>query len=642
MRNLRAAACALACCLLAGPPAALAQQCNNLPATITAATGATTVTGTPASDIISAGSGTTGRQIDGGDGDDFICGGTGDDQLAGGDGDDVLFGLGGNDLLSGGPGNDVLYGGAGNNTCDGGPGIDAADSACQVRIDIDNDVFFLTLHGADGTPLDGEIYIPTGNALDGIGPRRVAVVIRHGAQGTFDGSVPKFFGLFGIRHGLTVLSLNGRDFGESAGDGNTLFEDTTLDFGVAIDFLEKLGFDQVFIAGHSGGTGPAGVYPALSGGDPRLAGVGLYGAIRNGAESVTTTLSIFSQVFAPGLYDSHVALARQLIEEGQGEVVRPWLTIFGVPVLRSPRSFLSYWGPDTQQAVDVAISQSTAPVLLLRAAGDDFTPGIWSEQIRDAALAAGVDATYLELPYPYPGGLAGGNAHSFFGVEAAVLAATFDWLVDRVPAAAERLPGVPRRLAGNYVPVANARALLTVDDIVATVTLDARNSLDLDGSLASISWVQLDGPAVELADPSGMLTTFTAPAVGTVTRSFELVVTDAAGASATDQVVVEIAGLPDSDGDGIPDDRDNCVGIFNPDQRDSDGDGFGNRCDADLNNDGVVNFADLNLFRQRFGSRDPDADLNGDGVVNFADLALFNSLFGMPPGPSALADPAGQ
>ncbi|MCC5794518.1 MAG: CotH kinase family protein [Chromatiales bacterium] len=50
--------------------------------------------------------------------------------------------------------------------------------------------------------------------------------------------------------------------------------------------------------------------------------------------------------------------------------------------------------------------------------------------------------------------------------------------------------------------------------------------------------------------------------------------------------------------------------------------------DADLNGDGVVNFADLALFIAAFGSDDPAADLNGDGIVNFADLALFQLLFG--------------
>jgi len=93
----------------------------------------------------------------------------------------------------------------------------------------------------------------------------------------------------------------------------------------------------------------------------------------------------------------------------------------------------------------------------------------------------------------------------------------------------------------------------------------------------------------------------------------------------------------DSSGDGVPDFMDNCIGFFNPDQRDTNGNGIGNRCDADLNGDGIVNFADLALFRARFGSTDPDADFNGDGVVNFADLAIFQELFGKPPGPSAFA-----
>ena len=35
----------------------------------------------------------------------------------------------------------------------------------------------------------------------------------------------------------------------------------------------------------------------------------------------------------------------------------------------------------------------------------------------------------------------------------------------------------------------------------------------------------------------------------------------------------------DTDGDGIPDSKDNCMGMGNPDQADSDGDGIGNPCD---------------------------------------------------------------
>jgi beta-glucanase (GH16 family) len=92
--------------------------------------------------------------------------------------------------------------------------------------------------------------------------------------------------------------------------------------------------------------------------------------------------------------------------------------------------------------------------------------------------------------------------------------------------------------------------------------------------------------------------------------------------------------LTDADADGVVDYRDNCRLHANPDQRDTNGDGFGNRCDADLDGSGGVNAADLARFRQAFGSSDPDADFSGDGNVNAADLAIFRSLFGGAPGPS--------
>ena len=91
---------------------------------------------------------------------------------------------------------------------------------------------------------------------------------------------------------------------------------------------------------------------------------------------------------------------------------------------------------------------------------------------------------------------------------------------------------------------------------------------------------------------------------------------------------------PDTDEDGIPDDADNCTLVPNPDQRDSNGDGFGNVCDADLNNDLVINVVDLGLLRAVFFTADADADFNGDGVVNVVDLGIMRAAFFGPPGPS--------
>jgi Dockerin type I domain len=98
----------------------------------------------------------------------------------------------------------------------------------------------------------------------------------------------------------------------------------------------------------------------------------------------------------------------------------------------------------------------------------------------------------------------------------------------------------------------------------------------------------------------------------------------------------------DDDRDGVPNAADNCASVANADQRDSDGDGIGNACDADIAqpNDCTVNFLDLAVVKTAFFSTpsapnwNADADFNGDGVVNFADLAVVNGSFFQAPGPS--------
>lgn len=91
-----------------------------------------------------------------------------------------------------------------------------------------------------------------------------------------------------------------------------------------------------------------------------------------------------------------------------------------------------------------------------------------------------------------------------------------------------------------------------------------------------------------------------------------------------------------SDGDGIPDNQDNCILITNAEQIDTDGDGYGNACDADFDQNCVVNFLDISAFTEEFLGENELFDLNGDGAVNFLDYIVISQSFLQPPGPSGV------
>ncbi len=130
------------------------------------------------------------------------------------------------------------------------------------------------------------------------------------------------------------------------------------------------------------------------------------------------------------------------------------------------------------------------------------------------------------------------------------------------------------------------------------------------------------------------------PSMVNVANSVTLVVGD--GATWTSDSGLFLAGLADDDNDNVIAAEDNCLATANSGQVDADADGYGNVCDADFNNDCVVNVLDLGVLRSVFFSDDANADMNSDGVVNIVDLGLLRQLFFSPPGPSAFDDLCGN
>jgi hypothetical protein len=54
--------------------------------------------------------------------------------------------------------------------------------------------------------------------------------------------------------------------------------------------------------------------------------------------------------------------------------------------------------------------------------------------------------------------------------------------------------------------------------------------------------------------------------------------------------------LSDTDSDGVNDETGNCTDVANADQRDTDSDGYGKICDADLNNTDGQNIVILSVY----------------------------------------------
>ena len=105
---------------------------------------------------------------------------------------------------------------------------------------------------------------------------------------------------------------------------------------------------------------------------------------------------------------------------------------------------------------------------------------------------------------------------------------------------------------------------------------------------------------------------------------------------------------PDSDADGVPDAYDNCIDDPNgpaastypgcSGQQDYNGNGFGQPCDQDVNQDGAAGLDDVGIVLNALGGGAGEVtDFNCDGGTGLDDLGIMLNAIGEVPGPSGLA-----
>ena len=100
----------------------------------------------------------------------------------------------------------------------------------------------------------------------------------------------------------------------------------------------------------------------------------------------------------------------------------------------------------------------------------------------------------------------------------------------------------------------------------------------------------------------------------------------------TDDGEGQVQGVSDADGDTIPNYRDNCLDVANPDQKDSDGNGLGDACDTgeafdDTDGDTIIDLKDNCRHVPNFDQADSDGDGLGDACSE-AVVEVQNDLDG--------------
>jgi len=97
-------------------------------------------------------------------------------------------------------------------------------------------------------------------------------------------------------------------------------------------------------------------------------------------------------------------------------------------------------------------------------------------------------------------------------------------------------------------------------------------------------------------------------------------------------IPVFISGPPDGDGDGAPDETDNCISVYNPAQENSDGDVYGDSCDVcitidnpaqiDTDGDGFGDLCDNCVYISNPDQTDSDIDGVGDACDAGAGIVV--------------------
>jgi pimeloyl-ACP methyl ester carboxylesterase len=213
------------------------------------------------------------------------------------------------------------------------------------------------------------------------------VVLIHGYSGNFYSGIMDFLPEALANNGFATLALNMRD--HDRGPKKNRFEENRYDIALAVDKMSLLGYNSIFLYGHSMGTNRVLYYMAATQ-DPRIKGILLTGPPGNLFE---WNISVFGAEAAKSV----LSQAQDLVAKGKGD---QWMLINLGPLgktLYTANHVVSLRGPKTLSDPYKNIFRISKPTIVVHGLADRLANPDVADRIRNSA-ALKTNVTVVKIP----------------------------------------------------------------------------------------------------------------------------------------------------------------------------------------------------------------------------------------------------
>ncbi len=268
------------------------------------------------------------------------------------------------------------------------------------------DVDLVRLQTDDGVRLTGILRQPR------MARAKACVVLIHGYSGNFYSGIMDFLPEALADRGFATLALNMRD--HDRGPKKNRFEENRYDIGLAVDKMALLGYNSIFLYGHSMGTNRVLYYIAATQ-DPRIKGILLTGPPGNLFEWNIS-------VFGPETANSVLRQAQDLVAKGKKD---QWMLINLGPLgkaLYTANHVVSLRGPKTVSDPYKNISRIFQPILVVHGLADRLANPDIADRLRNSATPK-TNVTVVKIP---------GANHRFSNQQEKLVSVVTRWMTEHL------------------------------------------------------------------------------------------------------------------------------------------------------------------------------------------------------------------